>query len=232
MIKCLIVDDEPIARKGMLQHFQNLENAEVVACCRNTVEAQAILNKEPVDLILLDIEMPNETGIEFVKKLKNPPLIIFTTAYSKYAIQGFDLHVLDFLLKPISFQRLKESLNKAEEYLLLKNSNSTKKAPYLFAKCDGRLMKIIVEEICHVAALGNYSIIHTLDKRYTVYSSLKHLLSELPSPRFMQIHKSYLANLELVEMFDLNKVLINGVKLPVSKTFKKDLLDQLSSGKI
>ncbi|MGZ5133536.1 MAG: response regulator, partial [Flavitalea sp.] len=154
-IKCVVTDDEPFARKGLQGYIEKIEFLELVGNCEDAIQLNEMLKHQPVDLLFLDIEMPYMTGIEFLKNLSKPPKVIFTTAYEKYAVQGFDLDILDYLLKPISFQRFLKSANKAYEYFQLQHPVQAG-ADYIFVKADNRLEKIHFSDILFVEALENY----------------------------------------------------------------------------
>src|SRR5688572_26937071 len=162
-IRCVITDDEPFARKGLQGYVEKTDFLELVGVCENAIELNSLLKEKQVDLVFLDIEMPYITGIEFLKSTKHPPKIIFTTAYEQYAIQGFDLEILDYLLKPISFERFLKACNKAHDYFQSRVSTET---DHIFIKVDNRIERVFFDDILFVQALENYIAIHTLDRKF------------------------------------------------------------------
>src|SRR5688500_3528607 len=171
-IKCIITDDEPFARKGLQGYIEKIDFLELIGVCEDALQLNELIRQKPVDLLFLDIEMPYITGIEFLKNLSNPPKIVFTTAYEKYAVQGFDLDILDYLLKPISLQRFLKASNKAYEYFqeAVKANDD-----YFFVKADSKLEKINFRDILFVEALENYVAIQTKDRRITTHLTLSSL---------------------------------------------------------
>src|SRR5688572_7243270 len=169
-----------MARKGLQGYIDKIDFLELVAVCENALELNSILKQQPVDLLFLDIEMPYMTGIEFMKNLPSPPKIIFTTAYDKYAIQGFELEVLDYLLKPISFERFMKAANKAYDHFKMNKAAGNAEADHLFVKADNKLEKIRFDEILFIEALENYIGIYTADKKVITHSTMKALQEKLP----------------------------------------------------
>lgn len=227
MINCLVVDDEPIARQGLLEHISQIDFLHTIAACKNAIEASSFLNKQPVDLIFLDIQMPKLTGIEFIKQLKNPPLIILTTAYPEYAIEGYELNVLDYLLKPISFTRFLKSALKVQEYLIKQNNASIKHNDYFFIKCDQKLQKIVVKDVLYVEAMSNYVVIHTKNKKFITYITFKGLEEKLPPELFIRIHKSYIVSIHSIEAINPNEVILEKNSLPLSKTYRDEVINRI-----
>ena len=169
-IKCIITDDEPIARKGLQGYIQKIDFLDLIAVCEDAVQLNSVLKQQTVDLLFLDIEMPYVSGIDFLKTATHPPKVIFTTAYEKYAIQGYELDVLDYLLKPISFERFLKAANKAFDYF---NMQSKVKQPYIFVKTDNRLEKINFVDILFIEAMENYVAIYLAGKKLIIHSPLK-----------------------------------------------------------
>lgn len=229
MIRCLVIDDEPIARAGLIEHLEQIAYVSFIGQCRNAIEGQKALQDQELNLIFLDIQMPLMSGIELVKMLKNPPLIVFTTAHTDYAMQGYELNILDYLLKPISFPRLLQSVLKAKDYLEAHAQQVASEPDYFFTKCNGNLEKIVIAQVVYVQAMGNYSIIHRLEGRCIAYLSLKSLQDLLPFPQFVQIHKSYLVNLACIKMVEKSAVQLEEATIPLGKRFRSQLLDSLSA---
>src|SRR5688572_29255551 len=213
-IKCIITDDEPVARKGLQGYVEKIDFLQLTGVCEDAVQLTSLLRQEPVQLLFLDIEMPYVTGIDFLKNTPNPPKVIFTTAYEQYAIKGYELDVLDYLLKPISFDRFLKSANKAYEYFSVKQQPDQ---PYLFVKSEGRLEKINFDDILFVEALENYVAIHTAGKKLITHSTLKAMQENLPATQFIQPHKSYLVNIASINSIEGNLLHIGKFQVPISK---------------
>ncbi|MBS1730833.1 MAG: response regulator transcription factor [Bacteroidetes bacterium] len=229
-INCLIVDDEPIARNGLMEHVRQIEFLHLVASCKSAFEATAFLQKNKIDLIYLDIQMPRLTGIDFIKNLKNPPLIIFTTAYPQYAIEGFELDILDYLLKPISFTRFYKSAIKAFEYLSKINSRVTKeKGDFFFLKSNQKLEKIYIKDILYIEGMSNYVIVHTQQKKHIAYLTFKSIEDKLPFQQFIRIHKSFLVSISAIESVGANEVNLKECILPIGKTYREDVKNRIET---
>lgn len=228
MINCLIVDDEPIARSGMLEYIEQVDFLYAVAACKNAIEASAALQHNVVDLVFLDIQMPKITGIEFLKNLPNPPLVIFTTAFPEYAIEGYELNVLDYLLKPISFERFFKAVVKAQAYLNLRIKQDTiTTEPYFFVKSNQKLEKIYIDDILYIEALSNYVILHTKTRKHIVYMSFKGIESQLPQNLFLKIHKSFIVAVNAIQTIDNDEVILQGHTLPISKSYRSAVMGRV-----
>ena len=227
MINCLVVDDEPIAREGMKEYISQVDYLYLVAECKSGAEAAGLLHKNKIDLVFLDIQMPNLTGIEFVKALAGPPLIIFTTAYPQYAIEGFELDVMDYLLKPISFARFLKSIEKAQSYLKTKDNNGNITNEFFFIKCNGKIEKIFTADVIYIEAMANYVIIHTQQKKYIAYITFSGICRRLPDHLFMRIHKSYMVAVSAIKTIDGDEVITSTVRLPFSKSYKEKVMNKI-----
>ena len=230
-IKCIITDDEPFARKGLQGYIGQIDFLDLKGVCENAVELNSLLKKEPVDLLFLDIEMPYLTGIEFLKQLPAPPRVIFTTAYEKYALQGFELEVLDYLLKPISFDRFLRAANKAFDYFRLQQSPSVTN-DYIFVKADSKLEKIAFADILFAEALENYVAIYTREKKIITHLTLKMLQEKLPSTAFVQPHKSYLIAIDKIGSIEGNMLHIAQYTVPISKYQKEEIMEKIVNSKL
>jgi DNA-binding LytR/AlgR family response regulator len=229
VINCLVVDDEPIAREGMMEYVKQIEYLNPVAQCKNAVEAAGLLQKNQIDLIFLDIQMPKLTGIEFVKALAEPPLIIFTTAYSEYALEGFELDVVDYLLKPISFARFLKSAEKAQSYLHAKHKEVSVTKDFFFVKCNGKIEKIIMGDVVFIEAMSNYVIIHTRQRKYITYLTFSGIEEQLPSDLFVRIHKSYIVAISAIQTIDGCNLIANLIRLPMSKNYRNEVMNKIES---
>jgi DNA-binding LytR/AlgR family response regulator len=229
MINCLVVDDEPIAREGIMEYIRQIEYLNPVAQCKSAVEAAGLLQKNKIDLIFLDIQMPKLTGIEFLKALADPPLVIFTTAYSEYALEGFELDVVDYLLKPISFARFLKAAEKAQSYLHARNKEVSITNEFFFIKCNGKIEKIIMADVIYIEAMSNYVIIHTRQKKYITYLTFSGIEEQLPAQLFVRIHKSYLVAISAIQTIDGNEVITSSMGLPLSKNYRNDVMNRIDS---
>lgn len=229
MINCLIVDDEPIARNGLLEYIDQVEFLYPAAVCKNAIEASLALQNHHIDLAFLDIQMPKITGIDFLKNLQQPPLVIFTTAFPEYAIEGYELNVLDYLLKPISFERFFKAVVKAQVQLNLQASRQevTSTGSYFFIKSNQKIEKIFIEDILYIEALSNYVILHTKNKKHIVYMSFKGIESQLPAHLFLKIHKSFIVAINAIQTIDNNEVMLADHVLPISKSYRSSVMGRV-----
>lgn len=236
-IRCVIIDDEPIARKGLKEYVQDVEFLQLAGEFDNPLKATEILMKEKIDLLFLDIQMPKMTGMEFLKTLSHPPMVIFTTAYPQYAIEGFELNAIDYLLKPFSFERFWKAVMKARG---LKESSSppvvTTTVPaepdFFFIKSDNKLVKIQYDEILFVEALQNYVAVHTINKKYITYLTFRSIEEHLPASRFIRTHKSFIVAANKVESIEGNDITIGQHHIPISRTEREHVLQQLLQNKL
>jgi DNA-binding LytR/AlgR family response regulator len=225
-ISCVITDDEPIARRGLENYVARIPFLELAGVCEDAIQLNTFLQDHPVDLLFLDIEMPFLTGIELLKVSRNMPKVILTTAYEHYALQGFELDVLDYLLKPISFDRFLKSANKAAEYF---ESRAGAAPGYIFIKSEGRFEKIILSDIIYIEALENYIAISTKEKKWLTHITLKAVLDQLPQ-NFLQTHKSWVVNMAHINAVDANFVSCGGKMIPLSKQHRDLLMRKLVEG--
>jgi len=221
-VTCIITDDEPIARKGLQRYIEKIDFLELVGICEDALQLNSVLQTKKIDLLFLDIEMPYLSGVDFLKNLSNAPKVIFTTAYENFALQGFELDVLDYLLKPISFDRFLKSSNKAFDYFNTKVQGDK----YLFVKSEKRLEKIMINDIIFIEALQNYVSIQTSSKKLLVHSTLKAMQEKLPS-RFIQPHKSFIVNSGAVTAIEGNILHAGSFKIPISKNQRDQVMQSL-----
>lgn len=235
MIKTLIVDDEPLALQVLENYIEQLPEVKLVAKCENAIEANDILNKEEVDLICLDIQMPQISGVEFLKSLKNPPMVIFTTAFSNYAIEGYDLDVVDYLLKPISFDRFMKAINKVTERMN-KNHDSTTEDDYFYVKADKKLIKVKYDDIIYVEGLKDYVILRNENSRVITLQTMKSLEEKLPSNMFKRVHRSYIVNIDKINSIMGNMIEVinkgNEKMIPIGKNYKDELMKTIEGKRI
>jgi DNA-binding LytR/AlgR family response regulator len=227
-LNCLIIDDEPVARNGMEEYVKEVDFLNLIGKCENPMKAAGYLNAYAVDLLLLDIHMPRLSGIDFLKTLKNPPLVIFTTAFSEYALEGYSLDVIDYLMKPVSFDRFLKAVQKAADVHTRKKMQPVGSADYFFIKCDSKYERINFDELLFVESLQNYVVINTLERKYITYLTLATVEEQLPSDRFMKIHKSFILALNKVKAIEGNEIVVqNGMKIPISRNLKDDVMNRI-----
>lgn len=227
-IHCIIVDDEPLARELVTTYVSMLMNWEIKAVCRSVAEAYEALYQNSIDVIFLDINMPDVNGIDFLSTLRNPPQVIFTTAYAEYAAKAFDLHAADYLVKPITESRFREAVEKVERLL------NTAVAPlrqeekdHLFLKQDSKLVKVRFDDILYVEALKDFSKVYLKEKTMLASAHLKLMEDLLPKNRFLRVHRSYLVALHAITAVNGNLVEIGKQEIPVGSTYKEELLKRL-----
>lgn len=229
-IRCIITDDEPMARKGLQGYIEKTGFLTLTGVCEDALQLNQLLKQQTVDLLFLDIEMPYLSGIDFLKNAVNPPRVIFTTAYDQYALSGYELDVLDYLLKPVSFERFLKAANKAYDYFRLQQPSE---APdYLFVKADNRLEKIMYPEILFAEAMENYVGIYTENRKLITHSTLKALQDSLPPASFIQPHKSYLVNLDAIRAIEGNILHIHEYQVPVSKYLREAVMEKIINNRL
>lgn len=227
-IRVILVDDEPIARDILKVYAAKLPQLEVVATCKNAVEAMDVLNNETADLLLLDINMPGMSGMELVKQLANPPLVILTTAYPQYAVESYELNTVDYLLKPFSFERFEKAIHKASELLENKKADDS-----IFVKCDGKLVKIFINELEIIEAVKDYVKLWTGDKNMMVLSTMKNMEEQLSAyPRMMRVHKSYIVNMQHVRQLSGNSIHTSSREIPIGNTYKEMVVETFNKHRL
>ena len=228
MINCIVVDDEPIARKGMMEHIGRTDFLQPVAECKTAMEAAVYLQKNKVDLIYLDIQMPNLSGIDFIKNSSTLPPVILATAFPEYAVEGFELDILDYLLKPVSFQRFLKSALRAQEFLSLKSQREMPVTEnFFFIKCNQRIEKIMMADVLYIEGMSNYIIVHSVHKKYVAYLTFKGIEEKLPDHLFIRIHKSFLVSINAVQSIDSTEVKLEKITLPLSKIYKEQVMHKI-----
>ncbi len=231
-LDCIIVDDEPLAREGLETYVRQVGFLSLTGSYANALLATDALIGSTVDLIFLDIHMPHLSGIEFLKSLKNPPLVIFHTAYPNFALEGYQLDVLDYLVKPVSFERFFKAVTKAREYVQLRNrpaDGTAVDAPpdYLFVKCEKRYEKVRYDDILYVEANQNFSIVYTIQNRWMTLKSLKSFEEVLPPTRFERVHRTYIVALDKITAFSGNEVQVGAKMIPLSEQHRSTLFERL-----
>ena len=231
--RCIIVDDEPLAIEAIQMHVQKFGSLKLVATCEDAIQAFDVLRNESIDLVFLDIQMPEMTGLEFLKSLNNPPKVIFTTAYRDFAIQAFDLDVVDYLLKPISFNRFMQAVNKYFESTPkpIKNpsiqSGGVKPDEYFLVKADKKNVRIRFENVLYIEGLKDYVKVICKDKTIITKIMIGTLAKELPENYFMRIHRSFIVYIPNIEAYSSISVEVSGKELPVGRNYKHEVLSTL-----
>lgn len=236
-LRCVIVDDEPLASEGLMKYIEVIDYLELVTIAENPLELNKVLESERIDLIFLDIQMPHMTGLDFLKIKTNLPMVIITTAYPNYALEGFQFDVVDYLLKPITFNRFFKATNKAKELYWLKNqktesSNQSTEPDYLFIKCESKYEKILIDEILFVQALQNYVIIFTTRGKYMTLLPLKTVEEYLDPTRFLRVHKSYLVAIAKIGSIENNDITIQSHLIPISRTMREQVIEIVVKSKL
>ncbi|MEP7109335.1 MAG: LytTR family DNA-binding domain-containing protein [Ferruginibacter sp.] len=233
-INCIIIDDEPLARKGLKEYIEDVDFLNLLGEANSPLKASELMAKGEVQLIFLDIQMPKITGLEFIKTMRNPPPVIFTTAYPNHALEGFEVNAMDYLIKPISFGRFLKAALKAKEYYEIRDKNVAEGplgTNYFFIKADNKLVKIFLDDVLFAEGLQNYVSIHTKDKKYITYLTFKAVEDYLPADRFIKVHKSYIISASKVDSIEGNEVQIGDRHIPVSRNMKEEVMDKLLKGK-
>lgn len=220
-ITCVITDDEPMARKGLQSYVEKVDFLSLTGICEDAMQLNTLLKTQRPDLLLLDIEMPYLSGLDLLATLNNPPKVIVTSAYERYALKGYELDVTDYLLKPISFERFLKAVNKVHD-LLLKESQPVSE-DFLFVKSDKQMRKIFLKEILFVEALENYVSIYTASDRILTHSTLKRIRESLPEETFLQTHKSYLINIDRIDTVEGNLLRIGTYRIPVARNYREEV---------
>ncbi|MEM7102707.1 MAG: LytTR family DNA-binding domain-containing protein [Bacteroidota bacterium] len=224
-LRCMIVDDEPLAIKVLEKYMLELDSLQLVASCKNAIEALDILHNEVVDLIFLDINMPRLSGINMIKSMKSPPMVVFVTAYPEFAVEGFELDAVDYLMKPVAFDRFLKAVNKARKQSEAQNS-SAKSSPTLMVRADKKLYKINWKDISFFQGYGDYVKVNTIDKTLVPKEKLSTYEDMLPSG-FLRVHRSYIVNLDLISYMEGNQVKIGEHMIPIGQKYRELLLKEL-----
>jgi two-component system LytT family response regulator len=230
-LTCLIVDDEPLARQLLTEYVRKVPYLELVDVCADALAAMEVLRRQPVDLLFLDIQMPEITGLTLLKVLQQKPLVVLTTAYSEYALESYELDVVDYLLKPISFDRFLRAVEKAglrrgvAPPPLPEPMGKETSPTFIFVKDGTKLVKIRLADILYVEGLKDYVAIHTRQQKIVTLQRLKNLETQLPADRFVRIHHSYIVSLEGIDSVHKDKVQVGQVFLPTSDTYRKAFKD-------
>ncbi|MFT6320070.1 MAG: DNA-binding LytR/AlgR family response regulator [Granulosicoccus sp.] len=244
MINVIIVDDEPLALDVLETYIDKIPDLNLVKKCSNALEANAALKEHDIDLMFLDIQMPQLTGIDFLRTLAKPPKVIFTTAYANYAVEGFELNAVDYLLKPISLDRFMKAVNKAQEQISLENQDAAptplaavvEEEDFIFVKADKKLIKVNYRDIVYIEGLKDYVIIRLMSSRIITLQTMKSLEQKLPVSIFKRIHRSYIVNIQRIQAVQGNMVEViekNQAKhLPIGKNYREELLEIINKNRL
>lgn len=236
-IQCLVIDDEPLAREILKQHIAGVEALELAGTCNHAVEAITFLKEHHVDLLFLDIQMPQLLGTNFIRTLKNAPKVIFTTAYRKYAVEGFELDAVDYILKPISFERFLKAINKVlpmhfpteQTASLTKENNTETSNSFLYFRAERKKVKVLYKDILFIESLKDYIKIVTDPKTIVTKYVLSTLEEMLPAKEFLRIHKSYIVAINKIESYNADSIQIDKHELPIGRMYKFDVTRVLNA---
>lgn len=239
-LKCVIIDDEPLAREGMAKYVSEVAFLELVGTGSNPLELTKIAGEQEIDLLFLDIQMPMMNGIDYLKATPNPPMVIITTAYPSFALESFELDVLDYLVKPITFNRFFKAVNKANDYHQLtckaeagpEIPDSRSEREYFFVKCDYKYERIYYDEILFIQGMQNYVVIQTLQEKYMTLMALKTVEENLDESAFIRIHKSYIVAIDKIEAIQQNEIIVRDNRLPLGRTYRERVMDTVISDKL
>jgi DNA-binding LytR/AlgR family response regulator len=236
-ISCIIADDEPLARDVIKRHISQLERLQIVATCANGLEAFTAIKNTQADLLFLDIQMPNLTGIELLRTVKNPPAVILTTAYPEFALEGYELNVIDYLLKPVSFERFLKAIDKYETWvnpgghgnIVVPSTAADRIEPFIYVKADKKMVKIFLKDILYMEGLKDYIKIHTMANEVITYQSLTYFTEKLPADLFMRVHRSYIVSLAHINSFSAIEINIGDAAIPIGTTYAREVSKKLDS---
>lgn len=240
MMKCIIVDDEPLAREGMTLNIEEVNDLELLGQFGNPMEAIDFVTQNEVDLIFLDVEMPGMTGLDFLRSLEAPPLTILTTAYTDYALEGYELGVIDYLVKPIRLERFVKAVNKAREYYQLKQKAEIKgnfvttedTEDHIYLKADRKFVKVLLNDIRYIKGMKDYVMVYTQDARIMTAMNIKTIYNQLDKTRFVRVSKSYIINISNIVEVKHNSVVIGEDEIPLGKTYKDYFIDNFIKNRL
>jgi DNA-binding LytR/AlgR family response regulator len=232
-LRCLIVDDEPVARQGLREYIRETTFLHYDSEASNATDAEQVLRANKIDLVLLDIQMPGKTGLQFLRELSIKPLAIITTAYPEYALEGFELDVMDYLVKPISYERFLKGVTKARDFLVMQqNPVGGKSEPYMFVKTNGRFERLLFQDILFVEGMQNYVMIHTSSQKWVVYMTMTAMENQLPQHDFMRVHKSYIVGFRHVQRLQGHTLEIDKTQIPISRSLLEPVRMRLLDGNL
>ena len=229
-IKCLIVDDEPPAREVLKRYVVEMPMLEMMGECANAIQAFTLLQKHPVDLVFLDVRMPQLNGNDFLKALRNPPKVIFTTAYSEYALEGYDLDAVDYLMKPIPFDRFLKAVNKACQYTIFKESpvvEEKKTDPFVYFRADRKMVKVMLQDILYIESMKDYVKVFTITGAIITKQSISSVIAMLPEKEFIRTHRSFIVSTRHIKSYTAELIELNNTEIPIGKLFRNEVMKTL-----
>ena len=239
MLKCVVVDDEPLARECITNYIKVTDFLQLDSTASNPVALARLLETQEVDLVFLDIQMPLMTGIDFLKVIQNPPMVIIVTAYPSFALEGFQLDVLDYLVKPITFNRFFKAVSKAKDYHQLrvqsvatKPSDEDLVADYFFVKCDYKYERIYLDDIRYIQGLQNYVTIYTSQGKYVTLLSLKDVEANLSNTAFIRVHKSYIVAIAKIEAIENNEIMVKAARIPIGRNYRAEVISRVVTNRL
>ncbi len=235
-MNCIAVDDEPLALDIIENYVNKHPDLNLVARCNNAAEASEVLKTRKVDLMFLDIQMPEISGLNFVKSLEKKPLFMFTTAYPDYAVEGFELDAIDYLLKPIAYDRFEKGVEKAKEYFRMQKDSDIVETDleneFIFVKANQKLIKLAYNDIYYVEAFADYVKIFLADKKIVTLQTMKNMEKKLPAEMFSRVHRSFIVNRNHVESFSTSMCEVNGIRIPIGKNYKDGFVQIMKANNI
>jgi DNA-binding LytR/AlgR family response regulator len=237
-INCIIADDELLARNVIKNYISRLEQLQIIAICANGAEAFMAMRETQADLIFLDIQMPQITGLELLRTVKNRPAVIITTAYKEFALDGFDLNVLDYLVKPISFERFLQAIDKYENWVtpgqhtsspITKDPDLLSSEPFIYVKTEKRRVKIELKDILYLESVKNFIQITTPDVTIVTYQTLNYFEERLPDSHFIRVHRSYILGINHIKSFTASEINVGAIKVQIGRTYLKEVAKKLKS---
>jgi DNA-binding LytR/AlgR family response regulator len=233
-LNCIIIDDEPIARKLLQEYIEETDFLALVGVAENPLKATSLLSELQVDLVFLDVNMPKMNGFQFLRSTADLPMVIMTTAYGQYALDGFEMAVIDYLVKPFSLERFLKATQKALKQKSLEAKQTTEQASdeYFYVKCDGKIERVLYNELIYIEAMTNYVTLYTTDKKLVVYLTIKGIHEKLPRGKFLQVHKSYLINVDKINNIEGNMLNMGGIKITIGQSFTDEVMERLLKGKL
>lgn len=246
-MKCIAIDDEPLALNVIKEHCSKLDFLQLVGTYTSAIDAVKMLNQQEIDVLFIDIQMPNITGLEFVRMLKKPPMVILTTAYSEYALDGFELNVLDYLLKPIPFDRFFQAVNKAYELFSFRNekpvvttqniienqkAETPEENPFVLVKVEYSTVKVALADILYIEGIKDYVKIKLKNKSLLTKATMKYLEEKLPQKDFIRVHKSFIISLKSINKIENNRILIDDQRIPIGSSYKYQFNEYIEKYKL
>lgn len=232
-VKCLIIDDEPLAIEVLRSHIEKIPALKIIGCCQNAIEAFEYVCSKKADLMFLDIQMPGMKGTDFLRNIKDPPKVIITTAFREFALEGYDLNVVDYLVKPVSFERFFKAVSKVigperDQSMSVQNESRSGEPGFINVRINKRVHRILLNDILYAESIRDYITIHTIHKKITVKHTMSSFESLLPEKQFLRIHRSFLVPINKISTFTANTVEINGTELPIGRNYKNQVFAALN----